>query len=55
MAVPASRAVTAEELFALPDDDCRRELVDGVIVTMTRPARRTASSPPGSAIFSTST
>ena len=35
MAVPAPRAVTAEELFALPDDDCRRELVDGVIVTMT--------------------
>ena len=35
MAVPAPRAVTAEELFALPDDECRRELVDGVIVTMT--------------------
>ena len=34
MAVPAPRSVTAEELFALPDDDCRRELVDGVIITM---------------------
>ena len=34
MAVPVPRAVTAEELFALPDDDCRRELVDGVIVSM---------------------
>ena len=34
MAVPAPRAVTAEELYALPDGDCRRELVDGVIVTM---------------------
>ena len=31
MAVPASRAVTAEELFALPDDDCRRELVDDTL------------------------
>ena len=34
MAVPVPRTVTAEELFALPDDDCRRELVDGVVVTM---------------------
>lgn len=55
MAVAAGRAVTAEELFALPDDDWRRELVDGEIVRMPPPARRTAWSPPGSAAFSTST
>ena len=35
MAVPARRAVTAEELFALPDDEWRRELVDGEIIRMT--------------------
>ena len=35
MAVPAWRAVTAEELFALPDDDWRRELVDGEIIRRT--------------------
>ena len=34
MAVPVGRAVTAEDLFALPDDDWRRELVDGEIVRM---------------------
>ena len=33
MPVQCSR-MTAEELFELPDDDCRRELVDGVLIRM---------------------
>ena len=36
MAVPARRRLmTAEELFELPDDGCRSELVDGEIIRMT--------------------
>ena len=35
MPVPAQRTVTAEELFALPDDEWRRELVDGEIIRRT--------------------
>ncbi len=36
MAVPVQHALmTAEELFELPDNDCRHELVDGVLIRMT--------------------
>ena len=36
MAAPMQRELmTAEELFELPDDDCRREIVNGLLIHMT--------------------
>lgn len=34
MTTHAQRLVTAEELFEMPDEDCRRELIDGEVLRM---------------------